>query len=60
MQTTIPPTFTGTLQGINSITAKEGWGGQVLLNAGKLLVTDRLAVSTKVYIHSGVVKFPTP
>jgi len=27
MQTTIPPTFTGTLQGINSITAKEGTAG---------------------------------
>ena len=27
MQTTIPPTFTGTLQGINSITAKEGVAG---------------------------------
>ena len=27
MQTTIPPTFTGTLQGINSITANEGVAG---------------------------------
>ncbi|KAI1617729.1 MC family mitochondrial carrier protein [Exophiala viscosa] len=27
MQTTIPPTFTGTLQGISSITSKEGVGG---------------------------------
>jgi len=27
MQTTIPPTFTGTLQGINSITGKEGVAG---------------------------------
>ena len=27
MQTTIPPTFTGTLQGISSITAKEGTAG---------------------------------
>ena len=27
MQTTIPPTFTGTMQGISSITAKEGFGG---------------------------------
>lgn len=27
MQTTIPPTFTGTFQGINSITAKEGTAG---------------------------------
>ncbi|KIV85407.1 hypothetical protein PV11_01104 [Exophiala sideris] len=27
MQTTIPPTFTGTMQGISSITSKEGVGG---------------------------------
>jgi solute carrier family 25 (mitochondrial phosphate transporter), member 3 len=27
MQTTIPPTFTGTFQGITSITAKEGTAG---------------------------------
>jgi solute carrier family 25 (mitochondrial phosphate transporter), member 3 len=27
MQTTIPPTFTGTMQGISSITAKEGTAG---------------------------------
>ncbi|KIW20078.1 hypothetical protein PV08_00653 [Exophiala spinifera] len=27
MQTTIPPTFTGTVQGISSITSKEGVGG---------------------------------
>lgn len=27
MQTTIPPTFTGTFQGISSITAKEGTAG---------------------------------
>jgi len=27
MQTTMPPAFSGTLQGINTITAKEGWGG---------------------------------
>jgi solute carrier family 25 (mitochondrial phosphate transporter), member 3 len=27
MQTTIPPAFTGTFQGISAITSKEGWGG---------------------------------
>lgn len=27
MQTTMPPTFTGTFNGISSITAKEGFGG---------------------------------
>lgn len=27
MQTTIPPDFTGTMNGISSITAKEGVGG---------------------------------
>jgi solute carrier family 25 (mitochondrial phosphate transporter), member 3 len=27
MQTTMPPAFTGTFQGISAITAKEGWGG---------------------------------
>ena len=27
MQTTIPPAFTGTMQGISSITGKEGWAG---------------------------------
>lgn len=27
MQTTVPPFATGTLNGINTITAKEGWGG---------------------------------
>ena len=27
MQTTIPPAFTGTFQGINTITAKEGTAG---------------------------------
>lgn len=27
MQTTIPPTFTGTVQGISSITSAEGVGG---------------------------------
>lgn len=27
MQTTMPPAFSGTFQGISAITAKEGWGG---------------------------------
>lgn len=36
MQTTIPPTFTGTIQGISSITAKEGTAGLVGTLFGKL------------------------
>lgn len=60
MQTTIPPTFTGTFQGISAITAKEGTAGRVATFLEQRLSWLTRAVSTRVSTLFGVDKSPTP
>lgn len=60
MQTTIPPTFRGTFEGISYITAREGTAGYVLSHSLRQNGAHNLLVCTRVSIRCGVVKSPTP